>query len=80
MEQASSFFVVFGDKPNEDFSNLKVIDSLIIPQIGNKIRCFNKKLKVVDVFIDYKNVDNYRGDDPGRGGEQIYVFTKEIHS
>lgn len=78
MEQATSFFVVFGDKPNEDFSNVRVINSLIIPQIGYKIRCFDKVLRVVDVFIDYKNVDKYEKDDPKRGGECVYILTKNI--
>ena len=78
MEQATSFFVIFGDKPNEDFSNVRVINSLIIPQIGNTIRCFNKVLRVVDVFIDYKNVDKYEGDDPKRGGEYVYILTEYL--
>lgn len=78
MEQATSFFVIFGDKPNEDFSNVRVINSLIIPQIGNTIRCFNKVLRVVDVFIDYKNVDKYEKDDPDRGGEYVYISTEYL--
>jgi len=78
MEQATSFFVVFGDKPNEDFSNVRVINSLIIPQIGNTIRCFDKVLRVVGVLIDYKNVDEYEKDDPKRGGETVYILTEYL--
>ena len=78
MKQATSFFVVFGDKPNEDFSNVRVINSLIIPQIGNTIRCFDKVLRVVGVLIDYKNVDKYEGDDPKRGGEYVYILTEYL--
>lgn len=78
MEQATSFFVVFGDKLNEDFSNVRVINSLIIPQIGNTIRCFDEALRVVGVFIDYDNVDKYEKDDPERGGEYVYILTEYI--
>lgn len=69
-----------GDDLNKDFSN--IIESFNLKP-GEPIPCegesitvskVGNRLFVKSVLKDYRQVDKYNVDDPGRGGIVIYVF------
>ena len=69
-----AFFVVFGDEITKDMSNVKVIETKVIPNIGEQINFQDKNWRVKDKLISYKQVEGYDIKDPDRGGEMIYCF------
>lgn len=71
---AKCITLVFGNFINKDFSNVKSIDTKIIPNIGEEINTKEGVLKVKRKVIDYKNVEDYDLDSLERGGEFIYIF------
>ena len=70
----ASFFIVFGKDVNKDFSNIKAIESLIIPNIGETIIYGNNHYKINNKIISYNEVQDYELNQEGRGGEMIWVF------
>lgn len=66
--------VIFGDTINKDFSNVKTIDTKIIPNVGEEIVLKSGLYKVKRKLINYLNVEEYELDSPERGGEAIYIF------
>lgn len=67
-------FVVFGDKIEKDFSNVKTINTKVIPSLGDEIRLVSGLYQVKRKLIDYYGVEGYELDNPDRGGERIYIF------
>lgn len=72
------FFIVFGKLANSDFSNMKFIETKVIPNIGEKISLKQGTFEVIDKLINLKNVEDYELDNPDRGGEMIFIFTKQV--
>lgn len=70
----TSFFIVFGKDINKDFSNIKSIESLIIPNIGETIIYRNEHYKINNKIISYQMVEGYELNQEGRGGEMVWVF------
>lgn len=70
----ASFNIVFGKDVNKNFSNIKAIESLIIPNIGETIIYGNEYYKINDKVISYQQVQDYKLNQEGRGGEMIWVF------
>ena len=71
-------FIVLCNKINIDLSNIKTIDTLVVPNIGENIVFNHLRLKVVDKLIDYSNVEDYNFEDSGRGAENIYLFVTAV--
>ena len=67
-------FLVFGDKIKEDFSNVKSIDTTIVPNIGEELVLKSGWYKVRRKSINYMHVEDYELDSTERGGEMIYIF------
>lgn len=78
MKELDCIFIVYGKTANHDFSNIKSLNTKVIPNIGDTIVAFGERLKVIDRYIDYTQVEIYDLDDPGRGGEYCYVMVKPI--
>lgn len=72
--QPKSFFIVFGSKLNEDFKNIKLINSLVIPNNGDIINYNKTKWLIQNKMIDYSQVENHDLNSDERGRENIYVF------
>ena len=77
MKELDCIFVVFGEM-KADFSNIKSIETKVIPNIGESIVVNKQRWKVTDKVINYRNVENYSYEDEGRGGELCYIFVKLI--
>lgn len=73
-QQIKSFFVCFNKFSIEDSI---VIESTIIPNIGDTILIKNTYVKVIDKIINYKMVEGYELNGEGRGGEMIWLIVKE---
>lgn len=73
-QQIKSFFVCFNKFSIEDSI---VIESTIIPNIGDTILIKNIYVKVIDKIINYKMVEGYELNGEGRGGEMIWLIVKE---
>lgn len=71
--QITSFFVCFNKFSIEDSI---VIESTIIPNIGDTILIKNTYVKVIDKIINYKMVEGYELNGEGRGGEMIWLIVK----
>lgn len=71
---AKCIMLVFGNEIAKDFSNVKSIDTKIIPNVGEEIVIAKGLFKVKRKIINYKNVEEYELDHPHRGGELIYIF------
>ena len=67
-------FIVFGDKIKKDFSNVKSIDTKVVPNIGEEISLKSGWYKVKRKLINYIQVEEYDLDSSERGGESIYIF------
>ena len=78
MKELDCIFLVYGTSVNSDFSNIKSLKTKVIPNIGDTIVVFGKRLKVIDRCFDYTQVEKYDIDDSGRGGECVYLFVKPI--
>lgn len=79
MKELDCIFLVYGTSVNSDFSNIKSLKTKVIPNINDTIVAFGKRLKVIDRYIDYTQVEKYNDlDDSGRGGECVYLFVKPI--
>jgi hypothetical protein len=72
--QITSFFICFNQFSIE---NSIVINSTIIPNIGDKILIKNAYVKVIDKIISYKMVEDYELNCEGRGGEMIWLIVKK---
>ena len=72
--QITSFFICFNQFSIEDSI---VINSTIIPNIGDKILIKNAYVKVIDKIISYKMVEDYELNSEGRGGEMIWLIVKK---
>ena len=72
--QITSFFICFNQFSIE---NSIVINSTIIPNIGDKILIKNAYVKVIDKIISYKMVEDYELNSEGRGGEMIWLIVKK---
>lgn len=72
----NSFNIVFGSEINENLSNIKVIESLIIPNINDIIFYDKKHYLVINKMINYQQILNYELNQNGRGREMIYIFVK----
>lgn len=66
--------LVFGNEIDKDFSNVKTIDTKIVPNVGEEIMIKQGLFKVKRKIINYKNVEDYDLDSSERGGEMIYIF------
>lgn len=77
MKELDCIFIVYGKTVNNDFSNIKSLKTKVIPNIGDTIVAFGERLKVIDRYIDYTQVEKYDLDDPGRGGEGCYIFVEK---
>ncbi len=66
--------LVFGNEIDNDFSNVKSIDTKIVPNVGEEIAINKGLFKVKRKVINYKNVEDYDLDSSERGGEKIYIF------
>lgn len=67
-------FLVFGKEIKKDFSNVKSIDTKVIPNIGEEIVLKDGVYKVHRKLINYVNIQDYDLKEEGRGGEMIYIF------
>lgn len=76
MKELNCIFIVFGTKIDKDLSNVRSINTTIIPIVGDCIFAFGKSREVIGRMIDYRNVEDYRLDDEGRGGEYVYIYVK----
>lgn len=68
--------LVFGKEIKEDFSNVRVLKTKQIPNIGECLTIKTGVFKVIGKMIDYRQVENYDIDEDGRGGELIYIYVK----
>lgn len=73
---AKNIFVVFGEEIDKEFSNIKTIDTKVVPNIGEQIAISRTAYKVVNKLIDYSSVEDYELKDVDRGRERIYIFVK----
>ena len=78
MKYLDNIFIVFGKEMKEDFSNIKTINTRIIPNTGDNIALKDGIYKVLSRTIDYRQVQDYTKDDSGRGGEYIYIFVEKL--
>lgn len=70
-----SIFIVFGKEIKKDFSNVQVLKTKQIPNIGECFAIKGGVFRVIDKMIDYRQVEDYDIDkDDGRGGEIIYIY------
>lgn len=53
MKELDCIFIVYGKTVNSDFSNIKVLKTKVIPNIGDTICVFGERLKVINRLIDY---------------------------
>lgn len=67
-------FIVFGTNIKKDFSNVKTIDTKVVPNIGEEIYFDKNWHKVRRKLINYSQVENHDIDSPDRGKEMIYIF------
>lgn len=67
-------FIVDGNYLKEDLSNMKVIDTKVVPNIGERIHFRGETRKVVNKVINYSQVESYDLKDLDRGKEMIYIF------
>lgn len=67
-------FIVEGNYLKEDLSNMKVISTKVVPNIGERIVFRGETRKVVDKVINYSQVESYDLKDLDRGKEMIYIF------
>ncbi len=67
-------FIVFGDEVDVNFSNVKSIDTKVVPNIGEEINIKKGLFEVRRKVISYKNVEEHDLSSPERGGELIYIF------
>jgi hypothetical protein len=72
----NGIFIVFGNKANSDFSNIRSLATKVIPQVGDKIYFDKKHLKVTGRMINYSQVEDYDLGDADRGSEMIYIFVE----
>lgn len=72
--QPNSFFVIFGKSIDKDGSNIKVVHTLVIPNVNDTIKINKHRYRVTDRIIDYSQVENHVLDSDERGKESIYIF------
>ena len=56
MKYLDNIFIVFGKEMKKDFSNIKTIDTRIIPNTGDNIALKDGVYKVLSRTIDYRQV------------------------
>lgn len=70
-------FVVIGSEINKNRDNIKVIKTLIVPNINEHIFFNKRQYLVTGKVINYQQVFEYEElSSEGRGGEMITVFVK----
>ena len=69
-----AIFIVFGEEVAKDFSNIKSIQTKVIPNIGEEIIFEGILYKVHRKVINYKHVEDYDLKDKDRGKEMICIF------
>ena len=67
---------VFGNTTLNDHSNVKAVNTKLIPNVGDEVFLNKKIYTVTGKLINYSQIENYDLNDPDRGGEIIYVFLK----
>ena len=73
----NSFYIVFGSSINPNVDNVKVVNSLVIPNIGETI-IYDKKVYLVTAkTITYQHVFKYDLNNSDRGKEMIFIFVKQ---
>lgn len=79
IKTVDGYFLVLGNSVNKDYSNIKVIKTTVIPNVGDIIAFKNKVVrKVTGKMINYTQVEDYNElDDPDRGCEMIHIFTEK---
>lgn len=78
MKPLDCIFFVFGSVAAPDMSNIKSIETYLIPNTDDVIVLDEGIFVVTGRCINYKNVEKYDADDSGRGGELLYVFLKKL--
>ena len=76
MKNLNCIFIVFGNHIQDDPSNLKSINTKVIPLTGDTIALNSGIYTVIGRCINYTQVQNYQPDSKERGGEVIYIFVK----
>lgn len=67
-------FLVFGQEVDKDLSNLKTINTKVVPNVGEEIIFRGGLYKVKRKVINYSQVENHAIDSDERGKEMIYIF------
>lgn len=67
-------FIVFGNEVNKDFTNIKTINTKVVPNVGDEISLKNGWFRVKRKLINYTQVEDFELDSLERGGESIYIF------
>lgn len=75
--KVSCIFVIFGNTVDEDLSNMKTINTRVIPNIGDTIVVKNDRYLVHNRLIYYSNVEGYELNDPDRGSEVIFIYVNK---
>lgn len=54
--------------------------SSLVPNIGDSIKTtrMQRVMVVTSKLIDYQQIDQYQPDDPGRGGEAVFLNVKDL--
>jgi len=78
MKKLDSIFLVYGDKIDEKWSNVKSLDTKVVPNIGETLMMTAGSYRVIDKVIDYRQVSGYDGSSPDRGGELVYIFIRKL--
>jgi len=74
----TSMMVVDGPVFREDRSNVRVVNTTVIPNIGDHIFLGGKTYKVNFKNINYSQVEDYELEEEGRGSEMVYVFVTQF--
>lgn len=69
-----TIFIIFGEKPKSDFSNVTSISTKIIPSVGEEISLSKGLFKVKRKVIDYGSVEEYDLEQEGRGAERVWIY------
>ena len=78
MKTLTCIFLVFGNQINNDFSNVKAIDTKVIPNKDDFLALKEGVYLVTGRYINYKNVEDYTETSPDRGGELIYIYLERV--
>ena len=71
---ATAIFIVYGDEIKDDMTNVEVVETNIIPNVGEYISLSRGTYIVLKKIVDYKQVEAYIIGNPERGEERIFIF------